>query len=133
MATIAQLTSAAQNFLEALDEQRKLQEEFTKRRISDQEIDIAVKNVEESRSQLEKCLSEDIDFSNSLTGRNTVRMFIARRDEIRKDVMKLHEPGAITQNDGYYAKSLEEKYGVDLKFLYELVGTPTVVTTLEWK
>lgn len=52
----------------------------------------------------------------------------------RTDLAMLHDPspGNLCYMDGYYAKSLEQKYGIPTSELAKIVGLPKFTTTMKW-
>lgn len=52
--------------------------------------------------------------------------------EAKHDLMVLYDPHSLCYNDGYYAKSLTDKYGMSISDLELLVGKPKMVVKWEW-
>ncbi len=53
--------------------------------------------------------------------------------QAKKDLANLYDPRSMCYMDGYYSKSLVEKYGMSLSDLESLIGRPKFNTELKWE
>lgn len=72
-----------------------------------------------------KKVKKNPDGSVTITETRTIKMDESKKAEARADLVKLYNPTggfSLCANDGYFAKSIEQKYGMPLSTLAEVSG-----------